>query len=564
MKNGRVYKIDFSRKRLGERAEKYYHERDYLSALRFTYKELSLYGGSANVYARLADIYENMGLNMSAINVWFKFMDECDQEDLPDIYEGLAVNYLNAGNEAQSAFYYNKLIDEDDTLTEENKAEIVDAFAKEKRSLFRFVYPPRLADYSKETEMGSRALKCGDCNRAISILSVVEDGSPDYEVAREMQAVAHLLSDNADEAEKICLELIEKNPQNVQAIATLAAVYVEKNKSEESKALAHRLYEMKLSRPEEIYKVATVCCENGLHREALEKFNELEAVMPYDGNMLYFKAVAAFESGNEGQAEDALDRLYTIYPDASVAAYYLKEIRRYREDPSLPRPQTTYFYRVPQAERERRCRSLVNIGKASKEQAEIFGLLAEEEGLFAWCFDEMDGMDGDLQYLAVVVAEHSRADGFLRDVLLDSEISDVLKIELLRILYLRNEENSFGVVICNIYREAALSRIVVGAKKRKKFVEAHAKLASKFAVIQVGYGERIKKAMETLYRAVSASGAWELVENPDDLCCAVYLICGFKEMGRSAEQVVSLFEAEGTTVSSLLETYQKFTVTEKK
>ena len=64
----------------------------------------------------------------------------------------------------------------------------------------------------------------------------------------------------------------------------------------------------------------------------------------------------------------------------------------------------------------------------------------------------MDGMERDLQYLAVVVAEHTREDGFLRDVLLDCEVSDILKVELLRLLFARNEENGFGVVICNIYR----------------------------------------------------------------------------------------------------------------
>ena len=52
-----------------------------------------------------------MELYSSAVNCWFRFMDNCSGEDLPDIYEGLAVNYLNMGTEAQSAFYYNKLID---------------------------------------------------------------------------------------------------------------------------------------------------------------------------------------------------------------------------------------------------------------------------------------------------------------------------------------------------------------------------------------------------------------------------------------------------------------------
>ena len=53
-------KIDFSKSRFRERAVKYYDEGNYLSALRFTYKEMSLYGGNGETYMMLSDIYENM------------------------------------------------------------------------------------------------------------------------------------------------------------------------------------------------------------------------------------------------------------------------------------------------------------------------------------------------------------------------------------------------------------------------------------------------------------------------------------------------------------------------
>lgn len=92
MTERKVLKIDFSRNRLRERAEKYYDEGNYLSALRFTYKEMSLYGGNGETYMMLSDIYENMELYSSAVNCWFRFMDNCTGDDLPDIYEGLAVN----------------------------------------------------------------------------------------------------------------------------------------------------------------------------------------------------------------------------------------------------------------------------------------------------------------------------------------------------------------------------------------------------------------------------------------------------------------------------------------
>ncbi len=553
MTERKVLKIDFSRNRLRERAEKYYDEGNYLSALRFTYKEMSLYGGNGETYMMLSDIYENMELYSSAVNCWFRFMDNCTGDDLPDIYEGLAVNYLNMGNEAQSAFYYNKLIDADDTLTEENKLEIAETFARDKRSNFRFVYPPRFADYSGETEAGARALKNGDCKRAISVLSKVEKGSPDYERAREIQAVAYLLSGRAKEAEKICLALIDENQGNVQALATLAAVYTEQGKHEESKAVAFRLCGLKNLTPEEQYKVATVCCENDLHEQALQQFLTLEKEIPYDGNMLYFKGVAAYKSGKTELAISALETLCTIYPDAAVAEYYLKAIRRRRENPETePEPEMTYFYKIPQAERAKRCRALLKIGKYPRAEAELFGALALKEGYFRWCFDEMDGMEHDLQYLAIVTAEHARADGFLRDMLLDCEVSDVLKIEALRLLYSRNEDNTFGVVVCNIYRDLHLARIKIGKRKHKRFVEAHAKVASKFTIINDVYGDKIKAMTEYVYRVFVKKDCWELAESSDDLACAIYLLGGLKEVGKDSKTASPAFDAHSENVDRIM------------
>ena len=553
MREKKVLKIDFSRRRLRERAEKFYDEGNYLSALRFTYKEMSLYGGDGDIYTMLSDIYENMELYSSAVNCWFRFMDNCSGEDLPDIYEGLAVNYLNMGNEAQSAFYYNKLIDADDELTEENKAEIAEAFSEPARGRLRLVYPPRFADYSKETEAGTRALKNGDCKKAVSVLSRVEKGSPDYRTAREIQAVAHLLSDNAAEAEKICLELLEEKPTDVQAMATLAAVYTQQGRKEESRAIALRLCENKSASPEELYKIATVCCENNLHGQALEKFVELEKDIPYDGNMLYFKSVAAYKSGKEDLAISTMEKLCTIYPDAAVAEYYLKAMRRHRNDPEhQPEPEITYFYRVPPEERANRCRALIRIGKYPRTEAELFGTLAAKEGYFRWCFDEMDGMERDLQYLAIVVAEHARADETIRDILLDCEVSDLLKIELLRLLYARNEANGFGVVICNIYRDIRIDRVKIGQKRHRKFVDAYAKTASKFTVINDAYGRRIRESAEALYRSFRERDCWELAASSDDLACAIYLLSGLKEIGKDARSAAGAFDADPGNVEKIL------------
>ena len=542
---GNTKAIDFSRKTLGKLADKFYNDGKFLPALRLAHKEQEEHGNDPDVFARLADIYEAMGLHGSAINCLFQLLDIAHEDDLPEVYESLAVNFLNLGNESQSAYYYNKLIDVDDTIPPETKLDIAEAFSVKKKDRFRFVYPPELADYSKEVSLGSKALKMGDCKRAIAEFSKIAKGAKEYVSAKEMQAVAHLLAGEKDEAEKICLALLEDDPDDIRALATLAAVYLEQGRSDESKEIAYRLCERKIENTDDIYKVATVCCENGLHEQAYKTFRLLDDKMPYDGRMLYFQAVAAYKSGYEEETEKILDRLCTVYPDAEVAKYYLKALRSYRadEDVEIEKPEFTYFYHLPQNEREERCASLLKVGGMPKDEAQIFGLLVLHDGYFSWCFDEMDGADHDLQYLALATAVHVRADDFIQDVLLDFEVLDALKIETLRMLMERNEDMELGLVLCSIYREIFLPRIKIGRKRRAKYVEGYAKVGSKFVILSEMHGEKIKSAAETLYRALEKANALDLVDNTDDCACAIFMLSGLKELGNNPENVAYSFDA---------------------
>ena len=83
MKESKVQKIDFSRKRLSMLADKFYNEGDFLSALRIAYKQLDAYGGDGDIFMRLSDIYEAMNLQGTALNWWFRFLDIAEEADLP-------------------------------------------------------------------------------------------------------------------------------------------------------------------------------------------------------------------------------------------------------------------------------------------------------------------------------------------------------------------------------------------------------------------------------------------------------------------------------------------------
>ncbi len=556
MKQTNVKTIAFDGDLYARVADKYYRDGNYVAALKYSHKQLALAEDNwlkAEAYTRICDLYEDMGLHAQAVAYLFEYLDVCDEEDLPDLYESLAVNFLNLGNESQSAYYYNKLIDVDDTLPEETRQDIIDAFSKKKNTGYRFVYPPKKADYAKEMEIGGRALKSGAFHKAIAAFSTVEKGAKDYPEAMELQAVAHLLADDAREAERVCESLLKDYPNRVQAMATLAAVYLEQGRAEESKQLALQLCEMPLEKTDEIFKVATVCCENGLHRQAYENFVKAEKQMRYDGRLLYFKGVSAYKSGLYKQAKKTFEDLLDVYPDAEVVRYYLYKMKE--EENGGEKIDISYFYRLPEAEKEMRYRTLLDVRKYPKAEAEIVGVFLEQKGYLSWCFDEMDGAEKELQYLALLVAAHARADEFLRRALLNPDTVDALKVETLRLLYERNEDREFGVVIYNIYKKVKLERISIGRKKRKLFIDAYARLVSKFVIINDGYGKRIKNVAERLYRAIEKHEQFDLIDDADACACAMYLLSGLKELGTDIATVCKVFEVNQAKVQVLLSSY---------
>ena len=220
-------------------------------------------------------------------------------------------------------------------------------------------------------------------------------------------------------------------------------------------------------------------------------------------------------------------------------------------------PEFTYFYRLPQEEREVRCRTLLRIGKYPRLEAEGLAHLAHRDGYFRWCFDEMDGMDRDLQFVAVVVAEHAGLDTFLQEVLLDYEVHDGLKVELIRALYQRNEEADYGVVLCNIYKKHTFLPIKIGRKKRGVVLEAYARAASRFAMFNPVYANKLKRTAEEVYARLVQNGEIDGVKEADSLSAALCLIAGIKDMGDSAEQIAPFFETEAEKVTAVINAYNK-------
>lgn len=553
--------IDLSEDRLLAIAADRIDEHNYLDALRMLNKNAELNGNAEDSYMLYAEAFDDMGLYEKSINGWFKYIDYSfgyPDSDFSDAYEGLAVNYLNIGEEEIAAFYYNKLLVETAAeLTPENRREIIDNFIVTHKSPLKIAYPPRFADYSGVIESGVNYMRRGDYENAISEFEKVDEANESYLTARNYIAMCDIINDKCDEAEQECLAVLEKYPDDVQSLTTLAAVKSQQKKIEESRAIAQKLLSVGATSTEDLYKIATVCCENRMHEEAYGLFCKIEESLPYDNTVLYFKAVSAYNSGRKRESLYAFDKLQTIYSDAVTAKFYADIVRSHldEDDTDYLNNPITYFYRLPEEERESNIEILTTFMRLSDKQVKLIINEVDFTDCIHWCFDEC-GDHGSLELKMLGAACAVRAancDDLLRDILLDAFQPDALKMQIISFIAERNVDCIYGVVICHVFRRITIPALKVGRTKRKPFIKAYALTVARLALIDPDYVYALNSSAASLYNKFSGQKTLAKIKDVQVLAAAIYINSGIHESQTDIKSACDFFSADLNKYNAMMQ-----------
>ena len=546
--------FDLSEERLAQLADKKFDEGDYLAGLRFTYKIMELYGAGADEFVALADAYDDLELYDLSADSWFRFLDVCEEDERAEACEGLYNCFFHLGNGALEQYYYGLLRLESSRMgqTSEDAEYFLDEEEPEEepsRPRLRLVWPPEKADCSPELAAGVAALRAGEYEKAAAVFGAVPQGAPQEGAAQNYLAVAHLLGGKPEEAERTCRALLEKNPEDVQALCTYAALLTEQGRPQESRALAERLARIPTEDPDEMYKAATVCCENGLYRVGYEYFCKLEKQAGYDLTLLYFKAVAALRCGETEDCLRTLGTLLDLKPSAAVARYAYREAERYVHEGG-EMPEINFFYRIPAGERVRRMHLLAVFAQMPPAALAAYCRETDITELLEWCLDEGNGQEGELQLLGLTVAVRANLQEFWRAAFLSMSVNDAAKLQALCELCEQNKPFDLGMCIAGVYRPVAFDRLRTGRTRHMSFVRAYAKCVARFVPLGFGDAEDYRAAAQKLYAALEREGVLAAAKDEDSLACALYLTArGSRGKARDA---VKLFGAKAASVAQFV------------
>ncbi len=545
-----VQKFELNEETLLDSAESRFQAGDYFGALTVLNNYSRRFPPCADAEALYADVYEGMELWQLAADAWFRFLDVCNEADFAEGYEGLAVAFMNQGNELQSALYYQRAVSEGKEIEPEELAAFGDLVERSQKPRLRLVSDD--APAPETLSEGLSCMKAGELKKAREVFLSVGEESSDHPAAAGLAAMCALMLGDEAAAKEESEALLEAYPEDVQALTTACAVYGASEEHDRAKEVAKRLVGLKTDRTEDLYRIATALCETGLDEDAFAVLAKLCDRLPYDETMLYFYAVAAYRTGRVDDAIRALETLTTVYPRKAVAQYYLERMRQVR-DGEEKRFSMSYFYRVPEEEYSTVANFLLAASQMDEREVHRLGELSQLHTFFRIAFDEMEGRDEKLQALAVRVADRTRSDEFLRDVLLDHAGSEFIKISILHALTMRNEEDSFGIVICDLYREFVTHKLEIGEKKREDFLKAFADVYAKFAVLGDENAGKICAAAEDVYLTLEECGALSYCDERASLAAAIYRESRLSGGERSFEEIVKMFGANKFVTERILD-----------
>ncbi len=542
----------FSEEFLYESAEKRFDAGDFFGALTVLNKFTSQYPPNADVWALYADIYESLELYGAAADAWFRFLDTCNEADFGEGYEGLAVAFMNLGNNIQSAYYYHRAAEDGGEESDYGLDELAEALSETAEEKPRLRLVEEGAPDPDTLREGLILLKEGDLEAAKKRLGEIDETSSDFPSAKGLAAMCTLMLGDEEGAERECEELLKAHPDNIQALTTYCAVLGARGNRAGAKEVAKRLSELDADHTDDMYRVATALCETGLDEEAYELLEKLKIRLPYDENVLYFHAVAAYHIGKLEEGISSLERLTTVYPRKAVAQYYLERMRKLRDGDGEKFPMS-YYYRVPEEEYHTVANFLLGAADMDENLMGRIAALPELTEFFRISFDEMEGRDEKLQLLAAKVAVRTRSDDFLREALLDCEGDEIVKLSILHDLVMRNEDDSFGTVFLNIYREFFTHELRLGEEKKEELLRSFADVYSRFALLGEENEEKLCMAAEDLYATLAEADALDLLAHRAEIAAVIYREARMQRGERSFAEIAKIFEADRALAQKILD-----------
>lgn len=503
---GKVILLDKNVKPYRKIADSFAENENFLRALEFllSAKNISF---NLDVIVDIADLYADMGLLELSNKYWYIYLDKAPKDKVSVAYEELAINYFYMDNYLASSFYFHQKLSVDGFINKEGLGqEILDFFSGEelKRSAYRVVYPFDKADFSFDKKRAKRAISVGAFSEAVKILKDIPEECRDEETSGDL-AVSLFMSDELDEAEKVCRYSLLAHGENVTAYCNLSTVFDMKEDLDNSEFYYRKALSVRKGDKGEVYKIATCSIEREDHITANECLKKIVEERPYELLMRFFLGLSFANLGDFFGAEEQLKYAYKLNPDDVVIKEFLKIITAMNESGNDSENLLPFKYvkELPESKEKKWKKKIRDTAKNSEKMSSMVKK-SEFKDMIVWGLFNNDSavMRDSAFILSTVYSPYCKR--VILDALLNPDGGEELKRLLVYILILKGEKEKFGLVAGSFYLKFKPKKLVCEKKPDGGiYLSSYALCVSRIVFNDVEDLDKLAYSCDRVYKSLS-------------------------------------------------------------
>ncbi len=488
-----------------------------------------------NLYELYAKTLYELEMYNDAIEYWFLFLSNCNEEEKPKAYNALGACYYKIEENSTAGYYFNEQLklNRRGYFDYNNVgAEFFDEYFDFKQDYY-IAYPYDKADFTKLLENTSNMIKMGYYLEALDKLSIIPYNSKFYVDSLMQQSLCRYFLDDKKGAFSDIELACELRPTDINALCNAISLFLSVKNKNKVKYYMQILKGLDSYNSEDnAFKIALIYCEQNSNSEAEEFLSRHLKSNPYDLTCIFLLAICKY---NLCKFDDSialfgkLNRLKKTY----VNNYYLN-LAISAKNTFLKGKKVknlNYVYDVQPDEKAKILKSLKYYFGLKK----ILPSMADE--LFEICNYVFENSSYNLQADAIIALnslDSKKVKDYLTSLLLKNTVYDKIKSGIIGYLVADGFYGKINVVCQNLFKTVSVGKIKLDTECTDIFKEAYSVCVAKLFPLESNL-EPLATAVNKMWAIVKNSEDAYAFDDVNSLSAVIFELSGIKNVKRRRE-----------------------------
>ncbi len=553
----KIYKLKHTGKVYDKLLDKRIERGDYEGVLNAGYYTIyKLHDESYSLYEKMAKANYMIEEYAKAVNFWFLYLANCDEDFKAVAYNGLGACFYKMENKELATHYFNEyyrrknkaIYEYDDILSE-----LFDDLSNN-RDKYYLAYPYNKANFDKLLNKVVTYIKSGYYEKALNELEIIPSDSRYYVDALIQKSLCKYIIGNTEDALKDISLAVELDGNNTIALFNAISMFYASGKTAETKKMLDILTaSSEYTNIENAEKIAMIFCELKDYAMAEKFLDTALKEYPYRLNLLLLNGITKYNLKKFDKALDIFSKCNRLL-NSYVHNYYIKitksAIKKAQNGSEIP--FLDYTFDVQKKEYNRivnrfnKFISEENIDKKNHKELSI---------LFDYVYEKCDTKLLNKMLSILNKIDDNYAIRIACKYLLKVDMLDNVKRALIALIIYKGFNNRLCFVYGNLYHELDIEQPNFD-ENCGVLKDAYSICVSKLAGLENDIYP-IKKATDKIICAIKNGLDAKLLDDVFSLSAVLFEISNIKPI-KSRRVFLEYFQANQRTVKNYKELIKNF------